>query len=81
MDEGGEDRVELVVAGEHASVGFEAAKESFHFVAAALKPTVESPRAQPQRVGRHDGHVAKRLCQGAGLVALVGAVHEQGATT
>ena len=59
VDEGGEHRVEFVVAGEHAPVSFEPPEESLDFVAAAVSFAVQSPPAQTQGVGRHHRSVAK----------------------
>ena len=71
------DQVELVVAGGYAAEALEPAAEALDLVAPTVEVAVEGPGriAVPGR--RDDGPTAQFTGQLAGLVAVIGAVHDQ----
>ena len=52
-NEGAEEHVKLVVAGEDATKAFQAAKEPLNLVASAVKPAVVAPGFSAQGMGRN----------------------------
>ena len=76
-DDADEHDVELVIASKHPAKALEAAKEPFDLVAPLVQRFVILPRVKALLAWRHDGSEPQRCGQCAGLVAFVGAVHEQ----
>ena len=77
MKEGEEHDVEFIETGEDTPKTLESAEEPLDFVPAAVEHAVVFPRLQAVALGRHDGNPPKIQSQLAGLVVLVGTVHQQ----
>ena len=77
MGEAEEDEVELVVAGGDPAEALEPAEEAFDLAAAAVEFAVVGPGRVAVAGRRNDGPVAQLASQLAGLVAVIGAVHDQ----
>ena len=76
IDECEKDDVEFVEAGEDTAEAFESAEEPFYLIASAIHGFVVLPGIQSVALGRNDWDEAKIQSQLAGLVILVGPVHE-----
>lgn len=76
VEECEEDDVEFVEAGEDTAEAFESAEEPFYLIASAIHGFVVLPGIQSVALGRNDWDEAKIQSQLAGLVILVGPVHE-----
>ncbi len=68
-DEGAEERVKLVVAGEDPAKAFQATEEALDVVALPVEPAIEAPRPSAQGIGRHHGAEAEQAGQAAGFVS------------
>ena len=77
VKEGEEHDVEFIETGEDTPKTLESAEEPLDFVPAAVENAVVFPRLQAVALGRHDGNPPKIQSQLAGLVVLVGTVHQQ----
>ena len=69
MDEGEEDYVELVVAGNDASEALESAEESFDQIEASIEFAAVGPGLSAVSERRYDGLVAQFARQGSSGVA------------
>src|SRR5271163_119790 len=72
-----EDDVEFLESREDAAKAFQSAEEPLDLVALLIEGAVVLPRLDPVGLGRHHRNHAQVEHQLAGLVALVGAVHQQ----
>lgn len=79
-DKTGKEDIEFVETTEDAAVAFEAPKESFDLVAAAVSDAVIRPRVQALGIGRHHGFVAQFLSQCPRFISFVSAIHQELAT-
>ncbi len=77
VEECPEHDVELVEAGEDTSEALEPSEEPLDFVAALVEVSVIGPRRDAIGFWRDDGRKAEVECELPGLVAFIGAVHEQ----
>ena len=80
-DEGGEHDVEFVVAGEDPTEALELAEESFDFVATTIDEAIPFPGMQSIWIGRNDRDVTEFFSELPSVVALVGPIHDQMATS
>ena len=72
-----EHHIEFIETREDAPEAFEPTEEPLDFVAAAVEQAVVFPRLQTAPTGRHDGNPSKIQRQLAGLIVLIGAIHQQ----
>ena len=79
-NEGPEQHIEFVVAGEDPPEALKAAEESFDMVALSIDLLVQPPRPESLGIRWDDRTEAQKAGEAAGFVALIGHVHDQGAT-
>src|ERR1700688_75089 len=77
MNKRGEHDVELLETGEDPTVALQAPEEPFDFVSTLVNLLAVFPGIYPGGQRRHYRREAQVKCQLAGLVALIGAIHDQ----
>jgi inactivated superfamily I helicase len=76
-EEGDEHDVELLESGEDLAIALEAAEQALDFIATFVQLGVVLPGFDPCAQWRHDWNEPEIQSQLPGLVAFVGAVHQQ----
>jgi len=77
MDEGYIHDVELLEAGEDATVPFETAEEALDLIASSVEYPVVSPSVDAGSQGWDDWAIAQIQGELAGFIAFVGTIHHQ----